>query len=532
MVKGLKQIVSLTMISRVFGLIRDLSCNYFFGATTLGDAFWIAFKIPNLTRRIFGEGAASASFIPVYSEQLQKDKDSAQRLASTVITVVVASLSSLVILGWVVMLFWRGLPSTTSDTQIVLNLSSVMLPYAVMICTVAILAGILNSHFHFAAPAAAPIVLNLCIISGVMVSGFVLKMPAQMQVYAVAISVLVAGVLQIAMQFIPLRKIGVRLRPNWEVRSEAFGKIMILMGPMILGLTVTQLNTLADDLIAWIFSGSPEKGTSFVLAGKEFLYPLQRGSVTHLYFAQRLYQFPLGVFGISLATAIFPVLAKAAAQGDKKTLCETVGKGIKLAIFIAMPATIGLILVSRPLVTLMLEHGESFDSLDSQKTSWTLVFYAIGLSGYFMQQIVTRAFYSIQDSKMPARSAIIAVCVNFVLNLILIWFIGTGGLAFSTAICSYLQVFILLYVLRRRFEFPILDGIGISLLKTFFATLVMGATGFVVLRVLENLESNWMFNLLRIVSIMVVSVVSYAAMAKLLKIEMLGLLLKKSPQTS
>lgn len=530
MIKGLKQIVSLTMISRVFGLVRDLSCNYFFGATALGDAFWMAFKIPNLTRRIFGEGAASASFIPVYSQELETDKVAAQKLASTVLTVVVATLSVIVVAGWFVMFLLHSLDLVTCDTKVVLSLASVMLPYSVMICSVAILAGILNSHFHFAMPAAAPIVLNLCIISGVIVSGLVLGLAPETQVYAVAVSILVAGVIQIAMQFFPLHALGIHLRVSWDVKSDGFRKIMLLMGPMILGLTVTQLNTLGDDLIAWIFSGSQEKGVSFILGNKEILYPLQRGSITHLYFAQRLYQFPLGVFGISLATAIFPVLANAAAKKDIETLCATISKGIKLSLFVALPATVGLALVAKPLVSLMLEHGKSFGDIDVDKTSFTLIFYAIGLSGYFMQQILTRAFYSMQDSKVPARSAIIAVCVNLMLNLVLIWFIGTGGLALSTAICSYLQVFILMCVLKRKLHHSILEGLSAAIVKTFIATTIMAIVGLAVVMSMNGLSDFWLYNTIRIIFIIAATVITYIAVSKLLKIEMLDLLLKKHPQ--
>lgn len=527
MIKGLKQIVSLTMISRVFGLMRDLSCNYFFGATALGDAFWMAFKIPNLTRRVFGEGAASASFIPVYSQELKTDKIAAQKLASTVLTVVVATLSVIVVAGWFVMFLLNSLDLVTNDTKVVLSLASVMLPYSVMICSVAILAGILNSHFHFAMPAAAPIVLNLCIISGVIISGLVLGLAPETQVYVVAVSILIAGVIQIAMQFAPLHTLGIHLRASWDVKSDGFRKIIFLMGPMILGLTVTQLNTLGDDLIAWIFSASQEKGVSFILGNKEILYPLQRGSITHLYFAQRLYQFPLGVFGISLATAIFPVLANAAAKKDIETLCATISKGIKLSLFVALPATVGLALVAKPLVSLMLEHGKSFGDIDVDKTSFTLIFYAVGLSGYFMQQILTRSFYSMQDSKAPARSAIIAVCVNLMLNLVLIWFIGTGGLALSTAICSYLQVFILMYVLKRKLHHSIVGGLAVAISKTLIATTVMTLVGIAVVISMGGLGNGWLSNTMRIVFIIIATVISYMAASKLLRIEMLDLLLKR-----
>ncbi|GAI73535.1 unnamed protein product, partial [marine sediment metagenome] len=178
----------------------------------------------------------------------------------------------------------------------------------------------------------------------------------------------------------------------------SFKKILLLMGPMILGLTVTQINTLADDLIAWWFSGSQEKGAFFELFGARIAYPMQRGSVSHLYYAQRLYQLPLGVLGISLATAIFPVMSADAARKDFAALRATVSKGLRGTIFVAVPATVGLIIVGRPLISAAFEHGRFTDN-DTDMVVRTLGFYALGLCGYFTQHILARAFYSVQDSK-------------------------------------------------------------------------------------------------------------------------------------
>jgi len=393
------------------------------------------------------------------------------------------------------------------------------------ICMVAILAGILNVHRHFASPAAAPIVLNICIIASILLTGWAFKINAQQQVFYVAAAVLIAGFAQIAIQIPPLRSAGVSIRPGWQIHSEAFKKIIILMGPMILGLTVTQINTLADDLIAWWLSGSAEKGISFILLGKEILYPLQRGSVSHLYYAQRLYQLPLGVFGISLATAIFPVMSSFAAKKDFSGLCKTVSQGLRSAAFIAIPATIGLAAIARPLISVAFEHGQfgRFRN-DTDMVAWTLLFYSIGLSGYFAQQVLTRAFYSMQDSKTPMRSALIAVMANIVLNLTLIWFLGTGGLALSTAICSYLQVVILVVFLRRTLGkrgsgASILDGFGRTLLKTITASLLMGG----VIVAAKWLSQSWP-NIFKLLLIVPSAALAYWLAVKLLRSEILTLL--------
>lgn len=532
MIKGFRQIASLTAVSRIFGFVRDIAYSYFFGASDLLDAWTIAFKIPNLARRLFGEGASSASLIPIYSEELHKNPQQAKQLINTVVTVVFVILAALVLIGEGIIWTYYKFFNSTGDTKLILFLSSIMLPYMLFICMVAILAGILQVHRHFAAPAAAPIVLNIFIITSILLTGWAFKIKAEHQIFYVALAVLIAGVVQIAIQVPPLRASSVSIRPGWQIRSDAFKKIIILMGPMILGLTVTQINTLADDLIAWWFSGSAEKGTSFVLLGKEILYPLQRGSVSHLYYAQRLYQLPLGVFGISLATAFFPVMSSYAAKKDLQGLCKTVSNGLRSAAFIAIPATIGLAAIARPLISVAFEHGQfgKFRN-DTAMVAWTLLFYSIGLCGYFAQQVITRAFYSMQDSKTPMHSALIAVMANIFLNLTLIWFLGTGGLALSTAICSYVQVVILVVFLRRSLrnkgaEASILDGLWLTLLKTLTATLVMAG----VILAAKWLSQGWS-NIFKLLLIVPSAALAYFLAVRFLRSEMLMLLLGGSRES-
>ncbi len=512
MVKGFRQIASLTVVSRIFGLIRDMTFSYFLGAGWLMTAWTMGFKIPNLSRRLFGEGAASASFIPVYSEKLHKDPEQARQLRNTVVTVLFVLLASIVLVGQGLVWWYYRYFADNTGTRLGLVLCSIMLPYMIFVCIVAILAGMLNVHKHFAAPAAAPIVLNIFIIGSLLLTGVVFKIPPEQQVFFVAFAVIIAGLIQISIQIPPLRGAGISIRPEWKVRSDAFKKIVIMMGPMILGLTVTQINTLADDIVALSFSN--ERGD-----------PLGWGSVSYLYYSQRLYQFPLGVLGISLATAIFPVMSSDAARKDYQALCKTISQGVKGAVFIALPATAGLIMVSRPLVSVIFERGE-FTASDTSMVSWTLCFYSLGLCGYFLQQIVTRAFYSMQDSKMPAITAAAAVVVNVVLNLILIWFLGTGGLALSTAVCSYLQVIILLFVLRRRFEHSILTGLTATVVKTASATVVMCIVGTSLLYLMRRLPGGadgLRFDILRLAAVVPSSAAAYYFSSRLLANEMLSL---------
>ena len=514
------------MISRIFGMLRDMAFAYFLGAAGLMDGWVIAFKIPNLARRLFGEGAASSSLIPVYSEQRQRNPEEAKKLACTVVTVVFLILAGLVLLGegivWGYYRFFSILPST----DLKLTLSGIMLPYTIMICVVAILAGILHAHGHFAMPAAAPIVLNMFIIGSLCIGGWGFDIEPGSLVFVVAVAVLVAGLVQLFMQLGPLRARAVHIRPAWQVRSEAFKKIILLMGPMIFGLTVTQINTLADDFIALWFSGSPEKGEFFSLLGSQIRYPMWEGAVSQLFYSQRLYQFPLGVLGISLATAIFPVMSSEAAREDFAALARTISRGIRAAIFIALPATAGMLLVRNLAISVIFERGR-FTSSDTALTAGVLLFYSLGLCGFFMQQVVTRAFYSMQDSRMPARSALIAVCANVVLNLTLIWFMSTGGLAISTALCSYLQVVILVIALCRRFGPSILDGALTTLGKASVATTLMYVVGRCLLRLCRELPQSTGFDVIRLAVVVPVAAGVYALAAKLLRIEMLSLLARR-----
>ncbi len=529
MIKGFRQIAFLTALSRIFGLVRDIAYGHFFGAGGLLDAWIIAFRIPNLSRRLFGEGAASASFVPIYSEVLYQDREQAAKLLNTVVTVLFVILASLVLVGEACIWFYYHFFARTnetelilSETELILSLSSIMLPYMLFVCMVAMLAGILNVHRHFARPALAPIVLNVFIIGTILFTGWLLKLSSREQLFYVAVAVLIAGIMQIAIQIQPLRRSGVSIRPAWYVHSESFKKILLLMGPMILGLTVTQINTLADDLIAWWFSGSVEKGQFFEFFGRQVAYPMWRGSVSHLYYAQRLYQLPLGVLGTSLATAIFPVMSADAARKDFTALQTTISKGIRGTVFVAFPATIGIIIVARPLISAAFEHGR-FTGEDTDMVVKTLAFYALGLCGYFAQQILARAFYSMQDSKVPMRSALVAVVVNFLLNLTLIWFLGRAGLAAATAICAYIQVIILTTVLRMKLGHSVLDGLLVTLAKTLVATAVMWLVGATFITLMKGLPDSRLFNVLRLVVVVPSAAAVYVLCAKLLHIEMLSL---------
>ncbi len=525
MIKGFRLIAVLTVVSRVFGMLRDMAFAYFLGAGLMMDIWVIAFKIPNLGRRIFGEGAATSSFIPVYSDQLKKNRAAAFTLAHTVVTVIVVLLSGLVLAGLAILAYVHRYHAPLESTRLMLVLAALMLPYMVMICTEAILAGILHTHRHFAAPAAAPVVLNVFIIAALCLGGWVLGLPSEAHLFLLAFGVLLAGMVQVGMQIIPMRRRGLTLRPAWQVRSEPFKRILWLMGPMILGMAVTQLNTLADDIIAKTLSGSAEKGEFFVLFGSQIRYPVWAGSVAGLFYAQRLYQFPLGVLGISLATAIFPVLSDAAAEKDQARLAKTTLQGLGAALFLALPSTAGLILVARPLVAAIYQRGQ-FTADDTRLATGVLIFYALGLCGYFIQQILPRVFYALKNSKIPARTAATAVVLNIILNLTLIWPLGAAGLALSTAICSYVQVAILLWVLRRHCPLGPTREFWMVLLKTVISTALMALAGWGALTLLAGLPRTTGGQVSRIAVLVAVCGGVYTVSSWRLKNPMLKLIIR------
>jgi putative peptidoglycan lipid II flippase len=543
LIRGFRQIAILTMVSRVLGFARDTAYAIVFGPGPILDAWLMAFKIPNLGRRLFGEGAASASVIPVYSQQLSEHPEQAASLPRTVLTVLFLILSGLVLAGEIVILLLYVFWSDRLETKLVFSLAAVTLPYMIVICLVAVIAGFLNVHKHFATPALAPIVMNLCIIGSSILAVVVfplasrvnggkdasqiysLAQPAVRQIFFVAWAVILAGCLEFAVQLPPYFKRGLSLRPAWDVHSEPFRRILRLMLPMIFGLAVTQINTLADDLLAWWFSGSVEKGETFSILGHVTRYPLWRGSISYLSFAQHLYQLPLGIFGISLATALFPVMSAEAAKKDYQALCRVVSMGVRAAVFIALPCTVGLVLVAKPFISVWLRHGR-FQATDVPQVFWPLAFYAIGITGYILQHIVVRAFHSLQDPVSPVRTGLLAVAANLTLSVALIWPLGASGLAAATAVSAYLQVGLLLWMLHRRLGGGILTGLWPTFSKTVVATIGMSAAVVLVLFLCRTMPLPDRYrDPAALCAALPVGAGIYVLAAKLLRNDMLGLLI-------
>lgn len=414
-----------TLISRVMGLLRESVFGYFFSTSELLSAFRIAFMAPNLARRLFGEGALSSAMVPVLSEALHaQGEEASRRFIGRLLIAQAVVLLGLTILIEMAIGVWR----LVAD-DIALELAAVLMPYMALICTVAVGGAVLNVRGHFAVPAAAPLLLNLAIIVAAMVGAGVFRWSGRELMYVICVSVLAAGVLQLIATGLALRT--VRFMPifEWRWRDERVRKVMLLMGPMVLGLSAVQINSLFDYLIAYLF----------VTADGQRVGPAVLG------YAQYLYQLPLGVFGIAIATAIFPSLSDHVTRGDDVGLSALFFRGLRLSLFIALPAGLGLMFVARPLVATLYERG-AFTAEDTRRVAATLCCYSIGMPAYFAQHLIVRLFYARQDSRTPARVAGAMVAINVVLNLGLVQILEERGLALATSTCAYLQA---AWLLRR-----------------------------------------------------------------------------------
>ena len=440
---GLRIVSSLTLLSRVLGMTRDILMAAAFGNSAIMDAFSVAFRIPNLARRLFGEGALSTAFLPVFvREHGSRDAESASRLAATVLVGLAGLLLTIVLIGEAVIWAAYAWGDGSSESQLLLFLTAIMLPYLVLICVTAQLSAVLHARDHFAAPALVPIILNVVWI-GTLLAIVPRLETASEQATAVAIGVVVGGVLQLVAPLPALFRRGFRFRPDWSSHKATIRELGANLMPVLLGLSITQINTIADSLIAWSFS-APEGVTE---TGET--YAMLAGTASALYFAQRLYQFPLGVFGVALGTVLYPQMTRQAQAGDGNGMRDTLSTGLRLVIAICVPASIGLILLSQPLTALLFQHGE-FDAADASQTANLIAIYGSAVWAYCGLLIVQRGYYALGDRMTPLKIGIAAVAVNLVLNFALIWPFGGNGLAAATAITASIQFAVTVYWMQRR----------------------------------------------------------------------------------
>ena len=418
-----------TLSSRVLGFIRDMVLAGLFGASAAADAFFVAYRIPNLLRELLAEGSMSSAFIPIFTEyHTLRTKRETWEFASAVFTTLLSLVTVITLVGIVAapMIVWGLAPGFHDHPEklaMTIYLTRIMFPYLLFVSLAALAMGILNSIRAFAAPALAPVFFNVSIIACALIFAPILDEP----VIGAAIGVVIGGCAQFVMQLPGIQRRGLLFGWWFYPGHAGVRRIGLLILPTLLGLSVTQVNLTVSTILASFFSGGP----------------------TYLFYGMRLIQFPLGIFGVALATAILPTLSAQAARGDMQELQATFGFGLRMIGFIIFPAMVGLIMLREPIVHLFFEHG-AFSAEDTQGTTIAILWYAIGLWAFAGVRIIVSVFYSMQDTRTPAFAAVGAMVVNLVLALWLMEPLGHGGLALATAIAAMVNVSILMMVLTYR----------------------------------------------------------------------------------
>lgn len=432
-----------TMASRVFGVVRDMVIAAFFGASWMTDAFWVAFKIPNMLRRLLGEGALTVAFVPVFTEYLQKKtKEEALELASNAFTILsiilaIASVLGILLSPLIVGLIAPGFIAKPEQFALTVFLNRLMFPYIFFIALVALCMGILNSFRHFTAPALSPVMLNVAMI----VAALTLHNYFAQPITALAVGVLIGGVLQLAMQWPALLKFGIKLKFRFNLRHPGIKQIGLLMLPAILGAGVGTINVFVGTILASL---------------------LPSGSVTYLFYADRIREFPLGIFGIAIGTAVLPSFSKHVATGQIDELKSGISFSLRLMLFLTIPAMVALMALYLPIISVLFQRG-AFDERTATLTGQALFCYALGLWAFSVLRVFVSTFYSLQDSKWPMKAAIITLVVNVLACLALMYPLQHNGIALADSISATVNVLILAYVLRSK--------IGTFLDRSFYASI-------------------------------------------------------------
>jgi putative peptidoglycan lipid II flippase len=498
--KDLPTVSGLTLLSRVAGLARDAALAHILGAQWVMDAYSLAFRLPNLLRQLLGEGALSAAFIPVFTGYLEKEgREAANRFMSLLIVVLVATLAAVTLVGDGVFLALRYLTDPASKWHLIFGLSAVLFPFGIMVCLVALLQAALNCRRHFAMPALAPVILNLFIIAGAVTAGLLIAGDTVTQVYLIAGFILLAGIAEILVQVPAMKWAGLVFRPVWDLRDAGLRHVLGLLGPVVVAVGVVQVNVFMDSLIANLLSPSEGGAETFRLGPWEIAYPMKIGAASVLYYGPLIYQFPLGVFGIALATVVFPVLAQCAVRKDLAGMARTASHALRLTVFIGVPAGLGIILLCGPLVRLVFNHGKFAQAPDAvARTVWVAGLYALGIWSYSANHILTRAFYAMEQITTPRRIAVMAAGLNLTCNLILVWPMAEGGLALATVLSAFFQTAVLSWTLQHRCTHLAWRAIGSSALRTLLAAAVMGAAVWAAVYLAAPLlapEGRWLYSL-------------------------------------
>jgi putative peptidoglycan lipid II flippase len=447
-----------TLLSRIMGFLRDMVMAHHFGAGMGADAFFVAFKLPNFLRRLFAEGAFNTAFIPVFSEYVARgDREAAREAAQAIFSALTVILLLVVLLGqlfmpFVVYIAAPGFADQPDKFQLTVELTRVTFPYILFISLVAMASGILNCYQKFALPAVNPLLLNLCLIFGTLILAPHLEQPTM----GLAIGVFLGGIVQLALLWPALKQLGIPLKFRWQLvarqsRHPAIGRLLTLMGPSVLGVSVAQINLLVDLFIAsW----------------------LPAGSISYLYYADRLVEFPLGLIGIAMGTAILPRFSARVAHNDLDGLRHDLDFALRLMLFINIPATAGLLAMGEPILSLLFERG-AFNNEITQLTAQALFAYGAGLSAFSAIKIAAPVFYSLKDTRTPVKIAVTCMLANILFSLLLMGPLQHAGLALATTLSAFLNAGLLFYHLRAKVDYHPGPAVWRLLLKTLLATAVM-----------------------------------------------------------
>ena len=460
----------LTLVSRVLGFLRDMLMARFVGAGFASDAFLIAWRLPNLFRALFAEGAFSAAFVPMFNRTVAEGEvaqpgnglNVALRFAEDVLSVllpflILFTLGMMLAAGPIVWAMTGGFPDGGPEKFVLATqYTRITFPYLMLISLVSLLGGILNSLNRFWVNAAAPILLNLCLIVGLLFfRGHSDVETARTQ----AIAVTVSGVMQLAWLVLACWQAGIRLRIRLPRLSPEVKRLLALIGPAAVGAGAVQFNLLISTTLAARF--------------------LPEGSVSYLYYADRLNQLPLGLIGIGVGTAMLPSLSRQLGGGDHRGALDTQNRAIELVLLLTLPATAGLMVSATPLIRGLLQHG-AFTAADTIASAHALAAFSLGLPAYVLIKVLTPGFYARADTRTPVRIAMLAMLVNLLLNLILIWPLAHVGLALSTAISAWVNAILLYGTLRRRDHFAIDARLKRTGLRLVAATVAMSVAIFLL----------------------------------------------------
>ena len=463
-----KTVAVFTLISRILGLVRDMVMVPI-GGGKLADRFWTAYSVPNLFRRLFGEGALSAAFVPVFtSVSEQEGVEKARRVLANVAGILSIVLSAIVILVELGLLIaWKLGPADDLDT-FYLQMVGLLMPFMITICLLALGSAALNCRGHFTYPAFAPIILNLFLIAAAVWLAPAISEARKSQFFIIGISLLVAGVVQLAGVIWLLLRVGLVSYPRLRPLIPETRKIMGLMLPMLVPLGALQLTAFLDRYLAMKFT---EIGSR----------PLEPGIVRCLYPAARLYMLPMGLMAIPIATVVFPLLGRYASRGDSGGLRETTSRALRLCIFLSVPTAVVLAMVADRLVALLFERGQ-FDSRDTIRTAWILRMYCIGLWAYFFNQVCHRAFFAVRRPRGPMMVALVLAPINIALVIFGIHTPLKGGaIGLATAVTQSVNALVLIYLLHRMWGTVGLRGLVISLFRTLVATAIAVVSGIATL---------------------------------------------------